>query len=213
MAGLMTPPETALVNAAPKEKQDLYNEVVARGVMFMFDRKVMPSLVEAMREAPTPEDGIADASLMVFSRMKAAMKQANRELPGDVEFHAGAELFENLADMATAAGIKDFQKDEEALQRAFFLTLDKVRDAAVKAGDIDDAMTAEGRGVVEAVAQDGTLDQIIGQVEKSTARRGQNAVPAEEGMIRGADGLRRTEGWPVPAEEQDRGRSSRRGLL
>ena len=176
MAGLMTAAQPApdampeamptgdMAQASPQE-QAMYNEIVARALLFIYDKKMLPKLVKHMR-AEDPKEALAMTGAMVLSRLNAAAEKSGKDITGDVKLHAAGEIFENLAAIATAAQIYDFDNDQEAVDGAFYRAMDELRMMETQSGRVDKAAMQEDMKLLAQSEQDGSLQNLIGALSK-----------------------------------------------
>lgn len=102
-------------NAAPAEEQAQYNQFVGSALQLVYNEKVFPQLMQRITGTKDPIGGLADATNMVIDRVREAAEQRGEKISGDVMFHGGAEILENIADAATQTGVHQFgQKEIEA---------------------------------------------------------------------------------------------------
>lgn len=134
-------------NVTPEE-QTAYNQLVTNGMKLIYrgdgkDVRVNPAVLDQLRgqwdsvkpslgqmpdeEKPldpkNPTDNLAVATVALILALEASAAAAGKKIDPDVLFHGGAELLEQLADIASAAKIHDFTTDEltGAVNRAAML--------------------------------------------------------------------------------------------
>jgi hypothetical protein len=156
------------------ELQAEYEDVVSRGLLFMYDKRVMPVLLESMRTGANPQEALGETGALLFARIDAAMREAGRAAPDELKAAAAAEIMANLGEMATEAGIYDFMQDNAALEGAWYLSMDRFRDIQETSGALTPQQAEENATGVQRMMQDGTLDQLLQQ-----AGDGQPQAPAE----------------------------------
>lgn len=119
-------------NVSPEE-QRAYDEFVTNGMKLIYQgtsvapavldqlrgrwEKVVPSLGEMPPEEGAldpskPIDNLAVATVALVLALEASAANAGKQVDPAVLFHGGAELMEQLADIAKAAEIYDFTGDE-----------------------------------------------------------------------------------------------------
>lgn len=112
--------------ASPQE-QALYERFVAKSMEAIISDGAMPKYVKMLEGQGNPQQGLADATVQTVAMITQKAEQAGQKLPGDVVFAASKEVLEELADLSKAAGIKDYSKDPDALEGAFFQAVDDFR--------------------------------------------------------------------------------------
>jgi hypothetical protein len=150
--------------AASPEEQKLYDDVVTRAYSLIFDvdkGEVRPQILEGLKGGDDPKEALAQTAATVFFRVLQAAAQAGQEIPPDVEENAGKEVFEKLAEIASAVGPMDFMQDDDAFQGAFFLAVDELRQQKQAAGMIDQQAAQGDFQDLAAADQDGRLAQIM----------------------------------------------------
>lgn len=119
-------------NVSPEE-QAAYDEFVTNGMHLIYQgdhvapavlaqlkgdwKGVEPSLGQIPDDSTpldpkSPTDNLAVATVALVLALEASAAHSNAKVDGSVLFHGGAELMEQLADIAQAAKIHDFTDDE-----------------------------------------------------------------------------------------------------
>lgn len=160
-------------NVTPEE-QAQYDQFMERAFALAYDARTFPMVMNRIRKAPDPVEGLAAAATMLVSRLKDSAARQNVPLSPDVLYHGGAALLEDLADTAGKAGIHTYTPDE--VEGALYRALDLYRGME---GDNDPA----GK---QAVAQDwqtlvqadraGALDQVLPGLSGGPATPGRGRV-------------------------------------
>lgn len=160
-------------NVTPEE-QAQYDQFMERAFALAYDARTFPMVMNRIRKAPDPVEGLAAAATMLVSRLKDSAARQNVPLSPDVLYHGGAALLEDLADTAGKAGIHTYTPDE--VEGALYRALDLYRGME---GGTDPAGT-------QAVAQDwqtlvqadraGTLDQVLPGLSGGPATPGRGRV-------------------------------------
>lgn len=188
MAGLMTAPqqpqaapeEEQAANVTPEE-QALYEELVARGTMLLYDgktKKIRAGVLEMMQADPEdPAACLGEAAGTIMSRVEEVAAEGGVPADRDMLMQAGAEIFEQVAEAATAAGVHDFEQDDEAFQRAYLIAVDTTRTNAQTAGRIDAQQEQADFAEVAQADKDGRLDEIMRSLG---GQAGQDQAPPEE---------------------------------
>lgn len=164
---------------ATPEQQQVYERFVAKALLVIYDQAMMPKILDMISVAD-PKKGLATATAMVVGRVLAAAQKAGQEVDGDILLHAGTEIFEDLANLATVAGIYDFNGDQDALEGAFFLALDEFR--TQNAGAIDPEPFKRDLSEMEARDKDGELANDFMALEGGSEGEGEEpeARPPQE---------------------------------
>jgi len=108
-----------------------------------------------------PVSGLASATDMVVAKVGEAAEQAGQELQPDVVFHAAGDIFEELAEISRRAKIKDYAKDPDALESAWFQALDLYRERLQAAGAIDQGHAQADLDKLVKADADGTFERIM----------------------------------------------------
>lgn len=161
--GLMPDAAPQEVSDAPEqsaspEEQAQYERFVANGIMVIYGEETMPGLVEQMKQIPDPKQALATVAYAVFTRVLSAAEDSGEKPAGDVLINAGQEIFEHCANLATKAGIHDFEKDTEAFDGAWYLALDKVR----VDGTFDPQEVAQDFEAIVQADKAGQLNALVG---------------------------------------------------
>lgn len=172
-----------LQNASPEE-QEQYDRFVSRGMELIFDEKMLPGIVDMLEGGGDPVEGLARTSTLVIGRIATAAEKAGEKLHGDVVMHAGTEIVEHLADVSKEAGIKDFEQDPDALEGAYFRTLDQFRMLMTDAGRIDQEAAQRDMDTLQKMDEGGQLEPLMRKLAEEDPRRGaqlgnQGAQPVE----------------------------------
>jgi len=146
------------VQASPEE-QAQYEKFVSNALNVIYNDKALPAYVETLKGDGDPKAGLAMATVQTIAMVAQSAEAAGLELSGDVVFHAGKEIFEDLADLSADAGIKDYTKDQDALDGAYFMALDQFQslmadngrlDQSIFQADMQKLMEMDGSGEFEA---------------------------------------------------------------
>lgn len=151
-------------DAASPEEQQMYDEFVNKAYELVYNgNKVSPQVMEALKGDGNPVDGLANATAMVVMRTEDSATQKGRKIPGDVVFHAGTEVLEDLADLASQAGIHDFT--EEEMEGAAYQALDIYRAQRQQQGSLDMGAIGQDFEQIMAAEKSGQLDQMFPGIE------------------------------------------------
>lgn len=148
-------------NAATPEEQQQYDQIVAKAYDLIYDNKTMPAIVETLKGEGDPIEGLARTTSSVMLRVIQSGMQANVPINGEVAFHAGTEVFEDLADLSREAGVKDYTQDQDGMEKAYFLALDYSRQAFQDAGILDPAAADADLQALQKMDQNGQLEQMM----------------------------------------------------
>lgn len=113
---------------ASPEEQAVYERFVARGINLIYDERMLERVID-MLSTGDPKQALGATAASIATRVFDMAQQAGQELSGDVVLHGGVEIFEDLANLASVAGIYDFNGDQDALEGAFFIAMDEFRAA------------------------------------------------------------------------------------
>lgn len=150
-------------NVSPEEQQQ-YEQFVGQALNLIYDDKGMQAVTQRLKGTGDPMDDLAQTAVMVVTRVQESAREAGQDIPGDVLFHGGVEIIEDLANLAEKAGIHSFSEDE--LEGATYRALDLYRETATQAGLIDPAPLKQEFGELMQADQQGRLGEIIPGIEK-----------------------------------------------
>jgi hypothetical protein len=172
------------VQASPEEQAQL-NEFVGQAVLLIYDEKMIGKIIELLRGAGDPKDGLARATSMVVGRMIDAAEKAGDELSGDVILHGAKQVFEDLANLSGAAGIMDYSQDEDAFEGAFFRAADMLRILLQQMGKLDEAAVKQDFDKLVQMDQSGELEAMFRGLAASDDAAMQQGQPPAGGMPAG----------------------------
>lgn len=174
------------------EEQQTYDEVVARGTMLLFDgksKKIRSGILEMLKADPEdPATCLGEAAGTILSRVDEALAEGGVAADDDLKMQAAAEIFEQVAEATTAAGIYDFEQDDDAFNKAWLIAIDTARQNAQAAGRADPEQDRMNFDEIAAADQDGRLDALMGQLggaQPSDAPPEPPAPPASRGLMGG----------------------------
>tara|TARA_Y100000310_G_scaffold258548_1_gene266993 strand:- start:219 stop:713 length:495 start_codon:yes stop_codon:yes gene_type:complete len=147
------------VDASPEE-QAQYETVVDNALKAIYSEKGLPQILDRIKksvEAGDPQEGIAAVAAMVVMRIEESAKQAGKPIADDVLFHAGVEIVEDLADLASENQIHDFSQEE--IDGALYRSLDLYRETKGKKGQIDQGAADQQFTQLLEASKAGGLDQ------------------------------------------------------
>lgn len=154
---------------ASPEEQRAYDEFVSRGMLLIYNRKFLPSVLEMLQGNGDPVEGLATAAAQITKRVASSAKGAGKEIPPDVVFHGGTELFEDLASLSKDAGIKDFSTDQDAFEAAYFRALDQYRMSSQQDGSADQQGAQADLAKLQEMDQSGALEKTLMQMAEKDA--------------------------------------------
>lgn len=157
-------------NVTPEE-QAQYDEFVANGMNLIYDEKGLQQTLESLEGDGSPIEGLASTLIGVVSRLEDSAEEAGTPISGDVVYHGGVELLEQLAEMSSKAKLHDYS--EEDMESALFMALDQYRQMRQQQGKLpEDELKADFNSILQA-EQAGNLDQALPGIEEYAARASQ----------------------------------------
>lgn len=150
-------------NVTPEEQQQ-YDQFVANGMQLLYNKKAMPQLLQMIAGDGDPVEGLANALVMVVTRLEDSAGEQGTQLSPDVMMHGGTELLEQMADLAEKGGVHEF--DEKEMESALYMAMDMYRSTRQQQGKLpEDQLKADMQQLVQA-DQAGELDQIIPGIDQ-----------------------------------------------
>lgn len=175
---------------ATPEQQDQYDRFVAVAMNLMYEPEMIPKLLELLSGGDDPVEGLARATVMITARVATKAEEGGEQLSGDVLFNAGAEIFNQLADVSDAAGIGNFAEDRDMLEAAYFRALDEFRMLMQDAGRGSQEAAQRDLQQLEAMSQSGDLESTLRKLAEDDPRMKQQ------------EGEREPQGEPPPGQGQ-----------
>ena len=111
------------------EEMDIF---IANGMKIIHTPNVSDALIEKIVKSETPEKELAEATLLIVSRIEKSAESAGKELSLGTISNGGNVLMGELINLAEAAGMK--KMSEEDKYKAFTFAVSKYIDEAVKSG-------------------------------------------------------------------------------
>lgn len=118
-----SPPATKVGGAPPdseddtpnvgEEEQALYDSVVLNAEKVIYSDETADRIIQLISSAPQPTEGVAQALVMIMSKIYDQSKQQRQELSEDVLFAAAEEVTGMLFELATEAGLMGEATDED----------------------------------------------------------------------------------------------------
>lgn len=163
MAGLLNQQtnvatEEAATNVTPEE-QEQYNQFVTNGMQAMYDEKSLPQMLQAIQGDGNPVEGLANALVMLVTRLEDSAEQAGQKISGDVMLHGGTELLEQMADLSKEAGMHDFNKQE--LEEALYTAMDLYRGFRQEQGKLEPEPYVQDIQALQAAEESGNVDDVM----------------------------------------------------
>ncbi|MCA0276238.1 MAG: hypothetical protein LCH86_09550 [Proteobacteria bacterium] len=171
--------------ASPEEQQQ-YDHFIGKAYELTYNREMLPKVLDLLQGEGDPKEGLARAAALVIGRVSAAAQQAGEKLTGDVLLHAGTEVFEDLANLSTEAGIHDFGEDRDGLEGAYFRALDLYREMMQQSGQLDEAAAAQDLDRLMKADQDGQLEAMFRRLAEEDAGESKSPTgeaPADQSQI------------------------------
>lgn len=162
-------------NVTPEE-QAAYDRFVDNGMQVIYSPQTFPKILDRMKQAPEPVEGLAAVGVMVVTRLKQSAEKAGQQISPDVMYQGGVELLEDLAELAEKAGIHSFTEDE--IEGALYRALDMFREA--NADSIDKGAVEQDWAALVQADQSGELDQAMPGLKEHFAGQGGEAAEEEE---------------------------------
>lgn len=105
--------------------QEAYDKVYGATLKLLYSEKFMPKAEEIVRNAPTPEAGVAQVASVIGARVYKGAQQAGEEIPDEVMLLGGWQVMQEIADFArTDVGI---EMSDEQVESAFYLASEELR--------------------------------------------------------------------------------------
>jgi len=123
-------------NVSPEE-QEMYDTVVNNAVNFITGEESSQTVLNILNNKSVPaEQNVGKVVAQITKAMQRSAEAANTEIPGDVLFHAGAEITEYVVDLAVDAGIVDPDEAEDIVQKGFMTAVDMFGQESLNDGTI-----------------------------------------------------------------------------
>lgn len=158
--------DEAITQATPEE-QAQKDHFVKKAWELIYSDEMWPQVLKMLEggadetQDGDPVHGLATATEMIVARVGQAAEQAGETLSPDAVYHAGADILEELADVSGIGKIKDYSKDPDALERAWFTALDMFRERLANANEIDQEGAKGDLDRLVRMDQNGTLEKIM----------------------------------------------------
>jgi hypothetical protein len=179
----MAPPaEGQQGEPATPEEQALYDEVVSRAYLLMFDektRKPRASVVK-MLQSGEPKQALGETAANVFHRVEMEAAKAGQPIPDSVKEGAGADVFSKMAELASKVGETDFMADDDAFSGAFYIAVNTLQQLEKQSGMEDPEKTSADFDQLIQADQSGQLAAMMGTPANTAAAP--PAMPMQQGM-------------------------------
>ena len=150
---------------ASPEMQSLYNRFVGACMLAIWDEKFMPKALKLFQQSPNQTDAMASIAAGVVQRVFAGAKKQGSQMPIEVMIHGGLEVVQQVADLASAAGVEGIEPDE--IETAYYLAADKVRDALTKSGDLDASAADQDLEQLRSMAGEETFANVSSRMQSA----------------------------------------------
>ena len=161
-------------NVSPEE-QAIYDTFVDNAFSAIYDEKALPQVLKSLEGDGDPIDGLANTAVTTIIRVQDSAENAGQQLTSDVVFHAGAEILEDLADLAEKAGIHTYTTDE--LEGATFKAMDIYRETKGVDGGTQPQIVEDFKQIVE-LDKAGRMDEVAPGLTENFGDGGSGGSPA-----------------------------------
>lgn len=128
--------------SSPKLREP-YNKVWGSTMKMLYSEKFMPKAEEIVKNAPTPEAGIAQIAAVIGARIYKAAQQAGEDIPDEVMLLGGWQVVKEIADFArTDVGL---EVSDDQVESALYLASDELRTMLGGNHNIGSSMNDESR--------------------------------------------------------------------
>lgn len=162
-----------------EQEQQIYDATVGQAYNLIYDEKVMPGILQRM-QAGEPVESLATTTVLVVSRVKDSADKEGIDIPGDVLFHAGMEVLQDLANLSAQAGIHEYGQDEK--EAALYQALDTYRDMMEQSGKLDSAAMQRDWDMLMQADKAGRLDEVLPGASKLAERAQQRRSEGQRAM-------------------------------
>jgi len=150
-------------NVTPEE-QKAYDEFVKNGLRVIYDGdKAREEVVNRLRQHPDdPVGTLANVTVWLEQMLEASAESSGAEISDDVKLHGAIALMEELAEVAGAAKIHDYNQKE--LNAALLQAMDLYREAGEKSGAVDPAQLKGEFDQIVSADKAGKISSVLPQV-------------------------------------------------
>jgi hypothetical protein len=166
-------PDEEASNVTPEE-QAAYDRFVDNCYSLIYDKKTIGNVLKSLDATDDPKMNLANTTVMIVKRVADSARQAGQQVSVDVLMHGGAEVLEDLADLAAKMGLHSYTPDE--IEGAVYIAADLYRGMAEADGTLDIEGSKRDMAMAIQADQAGQMDAII---PGASARFGAKKEPAE----------------------------------
>ncbi len=127
--------EGEAANVTPEEQQE-YDRFVTNGMKILDDQKALPKILETIKGDGSPVEGLGNALALLVMRLEDSAAEGGQKIDNAVLESGGAELLEQMVELAEAAGVHEFTKKE--MESALYLAMDIYRASRQESGQLDE---------------------------------------------------------------------------
>ena len=165
--GLLNTPPPPIKTGSPQEEepnvtaeeQEQYNLFVTNGMKILHNMSSSKQLVEVIRGDGNPVQGLANALVLIVTKVEDSAKKGGQELTGDVLLHGGTELLEQIVEVAEAAGIHKFT--EKQMESALYIAMDQYGQARQGQGALPDNQLRIDMQELQQADQQGNIEEMV----------------------------------------------------
>lgn len=150
-------------NVSPEE-QAQYDKFVDNGLALIYDKKTFPAILTNLKAGPDPVQALAATTVQIVTRLSDSAQEHGEKIDGDVMFHGGLELLQDLATTAERAGIHKFTPQE--LDAATYRAMDLARQVLTQKGELDPNQLKQQFGQIVQADRAGQLDKVIPGIDQ-----------------------------------------------
>lgn len=146
---------------ASDDEQRLYDAFVGGAKMMLFDGG--PGLQQTahyLQQAGDPVEAIADIASIIAGRVYTAARDKGEDIPADVLLHGGHEIVADVAELAQALGLGQFEPQQ--IDQAFYRAADKFGGMARQMGAYSDKQAEQDKADLDQMADSGDLERLLG---------------------------------------------------
>lgn len=154
-------------NVSPEE-QDKYEAFVKNGMEIIYNKDIIPQLLQNVAQAPSPQEGLANAASLVVMRLEDSAEQNNVQVDGEIKMQGGLEIMEALTELVEAAGIHEYT--EEEMEGAYYQAIDKYRETRQAQGKLNPADYEQDMQMLIQADRQNALDQVVPGASQAAQR-------------------------------------------
>jgi hypothetical protein len=175
-AGMMPESGEEAGNVAPEE-QAQYDVFVKNGMRLMYEKATVNQILQNVEENENKVEGLANALVVVVSRLEDSAGESGQEISGDVKLHGGQELLEQMVELVEQAGIHDYTPEE--MESAMLLAVENYRMLKQENGTLPVEDIGQDFAELQQADAEGRIDEIAPGASEFAAQRAQQN-PEEE---------------------------------